>query len=35
MKRLGTIEPDGKNSYDEHYRTWLTYLSQELMEVPD
>ncbi len=35
MKQLGTIEPDGKKSYDEHYRTWLTYLSQALMEVPD
>jgi len=35
MKQLGTVEPDGKNSYDEHYRRWLTYLDQELMDLPD
>jgi xylulokinase len=35
MKQLGTVEPDGKHSYDEHYTKWLTYLDQELMELPD
>lgn len=35
MKQLGVIEPDGKNSYDEHYTKWLTYLNQELMELPE
>ena len=35
MKQLGVVEPDGNNSYEEHYRKWLTYLDQELMDLPD
>jgi xylulokinase len=34
MKQLGTVEPDGKRSYDEHYRNWLAYLDEQMMEVP-
>jgi len=30
MKRLGTIEPDGDKSYDEHYEKWKNYLDKEL-----
>lgn len=30
MKRLGTIEPDGDKSYDEHYEVWKGYLDREL-----
>jgi len=30
MKRLGTIEPDGQQVYDEHYEKWREYLDKEL-----
>lgn len=30
MKRLGTVEPDGKHLYDEHYERWRAYLEHEL-----
>jgi xylulokinase len=30
MQRLQTIEPDGKNVYEEHYQRWKAYLLKEL-----
>jgi len=30
MQRLQTIEPDGKNVYEEHYQKWKGYLMKEL-----
>ncbi len=30
MKRLGTIEPDGKEGYNEHYEKWKGYLEREV-----
>ncbi|CAN5538049.1 FGGY-family carbohydrate kinase [soil metagenome] len=30
MQRLHTIEPDGKNVYEEHYQQWKAYLMKEL-----
>jgi xylulokinase len=35
MKQLGTVEPDGRHGYEDHYRKWLSYLDQELMEIGD